>query len=342
MLEIQHDYSLQKLNTFGLDIAAKEYIKYDSVDELKTILKQKNPFALPALILGGGSNLLFKEDFRGTVLHSFIKGIEVVEETTDEVLVRAGAGEEWDSLVQWAVDHTFYGLENLSLIPGHVGAAPVQNIGAYGVEIKDVFERAEGVWLASGEDFKIEASQMEFDYRHSIFKGDLKGKVILTHLFFRLKKKGVLHLDYGSVREAVKNLGETSLQNVREAIIQIRSSKLPDPSVLGNAGSFFKNPIISHAHFMKLKEQFSEIPYYLLSNSDQVKIPAGWLIQECGWKGKSLGEAAVHDKQALVLINKGGATGDDLIQLALQIENDVLSRFSIQLEKEVTVISSSI
>ncbi len=342
MLEIKHDYSLQKLNTFGLDIVAKEYIKYDSVDELKAILKQQNTIALPALILGGGSNLLFKEDFKGAVLHSFIKGMEVVEETTDEVLVRAGAGEEWDSLVQWAVDHAFYGLENLSLIPGHVGAAPVQNIGAYGVEIKDVFERAEGVWLASGEDFKIEASQMKFDYRYSIFKGDLKEKVILTHLFFRLKKKGVLHLDYGSVRDAVNILGETSLQNVREAIIQIRSSKLPDPSVLGNAGSFFKNPIISNEHFMKLKQQFSEIPYYLLSNSDQVKIPAGWLIQECGWKGKSLGEAAVHDKQALVLINKGGATGDDIIQLALRIENDVLSRFSIQLEKEVTVISSSI
>jgi len=342
MIEKHYGYSLQKLNTFGLDIVAKEYIKYYSVEELRETLKQRNPFAEPVLILGGGSNLLFKDDFKGVVLHSFIKGIEVVEETDEEVVIRVGAGEEWDDLVQWAVSHAFYGLENLSLIPGHVGAAPVQNIGAYGVEVKDVFEKAEGVWLDSGEFFQMEASQMKFDYRYSIFKGDLKGKVILTHLFFRLKKNGSLNLEYGSVRDAVKNIGEISLQNVREAIIQIRSSKLPDPSVLGNAGSFFKNPIVSNAHFTRLKEQFLEIPYYLLPNSDEVKIPAGWLIQECGWKGKSIGEAAVHDKQALVLINKGGASGNDLIQLALQIENDVLSRFSIQLEKEVTVISSSI
>lgn len=342
MIEIHHDYSLQKLNTFGLNITAKEYIKYNSLKGLKTTLKQRIPFTEPVLILGGGSNLLFENDFDGVVLHSFIKGIEVVDETADEVLIRVGAGEDWDNFVQWTVNSAFYGLENLSLIPGHVGAAPVQNIGAYGVEVKDVFEKAEGVWLNSGEAFSIEASQMQFGYRYSIFKGDLKGKVILTHLFFRLKKNGLLNLEYGSVRDAVKKIGEVSLQNVREAIIQIRSSKLPDPSVLGNAGSFFKNPLVSNAHFTKLKEQFPEIPYYLLPNSDQVKIPAGWLIQECGWKGRSMGEAAVHDKQALVLINKGDATGKDLIQLALKIENNVLSRFSIQLEKEVSVVSSSI
>lgn len=342
MIEMHSNYALQKLNTFGLSVIAKEYIKYDSVKELQNTLRQRTPFTEPVLILGGGSNLLFKDDFQGVVLHSFIKGIEVVEQTANEVLIRVGAGVEWDDFVEWTVNHEFYGLENLSLIPGHVGAAPVQNIGAYGVEVKDVFERAEGVWLESGDVFEIEASQMEFDYRYSIFKGELKDKVVLTYLFFRLKKEGILNLDYGSVEESVKNLGEVSLKNVRKAIIQIRSSKLPDPSVIGNAGSFFKNPIVSKVHFMKLKESFPEMPYYILQNSDQVKIPAGWLIQECGWKGKSLGEAAVHDKQALVLINKGGATGRDLIRLALQIENDVFERFSIQLEKEVTVISSSI
>lgn len=342
MIEMHSNYALQKLNTFGLSVIAKEYIKYDSVKELQNTLRQRTPFTEPVLILGGGSNLLFKDDFQGVVLHSFIKGVEVVEQTANEVLIRVGAGVEWDDFVEWTVNHEFYGLENLSLIPGHVGAAPVQNIGAYGVEVKDVFERAEGVWLESGDVFEIEASQMEFDYRYSIFKGELKDKVVLTYLYFRLKKEGKLNLDYGSVQETVKNLGEVSLKNVRKAIIQIRSSKLPDPSVIGNAGSFFKNPIVSKVHFVKLKELFSELPYYILQNSDQVKIPAGWLIQKCGWKGKSLGEAAVHDKQALVLINKGGATGSDLIRLALQIENDVFERFSIQLEKEVTVISSSI
>lgn len=342
MVEIKHDFSLKELNTFGLDVVAKEYIRYSSLDELRKTLQQKRLYSEPLLILGGGSNLLFEGDFNGVVLHSNIKGIEVVCESQNEVIVRAGAGEEWDGLVKWAVDQGFYGLENLSLIPGHVGAAPVQNIGAYGVEVKDVFEKATGVWIESGDDFSIELPQMQFDYRFSIFKGELKNRVVLSHVYFRLKKEGSLYLDYGSVREAVEKLGGATLSNVRKAVIEIRQSKLPDPKVLGNAGSFFKNPIVPNFHFLKIKKEYPHMPFYLQPSSDQVKIPAGWLIEQCGWKGKSLGQSAVHDKQALVLVNRGGATGNELVQLALAIEKDVKKHFDIELEKEVTVISSSI
>ncbi len=340
MIDIKTNFSLKEFNTFGLDVRADKYVKYDTKSDLKNYLKTtklKKPF----LILGGGSNLLFDGDYNGVVLHSFINHIRIVKENEESVLICVGAGVEWDALVSWSIDNNFYGIENLSYIPGSVGAAPVQNVGAYGVEIKDVFFKVDGLIVANGDDISLDYSQMRFGYRDSIFKNKMKDRVIITDVYLRLLKNGKLNLDYGSVNEHVQNHGGPTLQNVRYAINAIRMSKLPDPQELANAGSFFKNPIISNSAFEKIKAEYPYVPHYIMKDHS-VKIPAAWLIETCGWRGKEEGNVAVHEDQALVIINKGDADGLEILKFAKKIEEDVRKKFSIKLEKEITVVSSSI
>jgi UDP-N-acetylmuramate dehydrogenase len=338
MINYQEHISLKPFNTFGLDVEASKYFRYSEAEELVEYLKLGNLNNSPFLVLGGGSNLLFVSDFNGIVIHSGILGIDVVDESPDGVVVAAGAGVEWDHLVAWSVEQGLSGIENLSLIPGSVGASPVQNIGAYGVELKDVFFKAEGIYIETGEPFTISAQGCEFDYRYSVFKGPLKNKVVITRVLFKLSRKPSLKLEYGSVMDEVQKLGGPSLQNIRKAIIQIRSSKLPDPAQFGNAGSFFKNPMVNRTHFLSLKERFADMPFYETGDANKVKIPAGWLVEKAGWKGKSKGRAGVHHQQALVLVNLGGATGQEIVDLALEIESDVQKIFGVSLEKEVNVI----
>ncbi|TCO09348.1 UDP-N-acetylmuramate dehydrogenase [Natronoflexus pectinivorans] len=337
-MKILSNFSLKHLNTFGIDASADRYIFYTSEDELKHIIDSDQIRDVPILILGGGSNLLFVSNFNGVVLHSGIQGIEKIQENNQEVIIKVGAGVVWDHLVNWSVENGFYGLENLSIIPGNVGAAPVQNIGAYGVEVKDVIEKVEGLYLNDASHFVIPGNECQFDYRQSIFKTSLKGEVVITNVYFRLKKQPGFILDYGSLVDEVNKLGETTLENVRQAVIKIRQSKLPDPEEFGNAGSFFKNPVISFTQFLNLQKSFPEIPHFILGKNSLVKIPAGWLIEKCGWKGKSIGNAGVHHKQALVLVNLGNASGNEIVELAERIENDVFYAFSIKLEREVNVV----
>ncbi|ASB50545.1 UDP-N-acetylmuramate dehydrogenase [Alkalitalea saponilacus] len=337
-MKILSNYSLKHLNTFGIDANADKYIFYTSEDELKSIIESDQVRDIPVLILGGGSNLLFVSDFNGVVLHSGIHGVEKVQDNDQEVTIRVGSGVVWDDLVRWSVDNGFYGLENLSIIPGNVGAAPVQNIGAYGVEVKDVIDKVEGLYLKDASHFVISRDECQFDYRQSIFKTSLKGEVVITYVYFRLKKQPGFILDYGSLIDEVNKLGEITLENVRQAVINIRQSKLPDPEEFGNAGSFFKNPVISFTQFLDLQNSFPGIPYFIMEENSLVKIPAGWLIEKCGWKGKSIGNAGVHHKQALVLVNLGNASGNEIIELAERIETDVFNAFSIKLEREVNVV----
>jgi UDP-N-acetylmuramate dehydrogenase len=338
MLITELKKSLKKLNTFGLDVSAEKYCAYDNEEELISLVKSGGLTGKQVLVLGGGSNLLFTKDYTGIVVHSRIDGIRIAEDTDSDAVVCAGAGVEWDALVEWCVENKLGGIENLSLIPGSVGASPVQNIGAYGVELQDVFEKLEGIWLDSGESFTFTRKDCDFGYRYSIFKGPLKDKAIITQVYLRLNRNPVFKLDYGAVRATVEQLGDVSLENIRKAIVEIRSSKLPDPDILGNAGSFFKNPVITADHFAALQSSFPEVPFYLTDDVDRIKVPAGWLIEKAGWKGKSIGNAGVHHEQALVLVNKGGATGAEILELATAIEKDIKRLFRIGLEREVNVI----
>ncbi|TAJ05783.1 UDP-N-acetylmuramate dehydrogenase [Marinilabiliaceae bacterium JC017] len=336
-MQIYEDYSLKEYNTFGIDVRCKHFITCTSQTDLQKLITEKPVPLHPTLIIGGGSNLLFTKPYEGTVIHPVISGIAVVNETKDQVFVEAGAGIVWDDLVGWCVDHDYYGIENLSLIPGHVGASPVQNIGAYGTEVKDCIHEVKGIFLESGEFFSMTREECQFGYRQSIFKKALKGKTIITSVVFKLDKQPVYNLTYGHLKEQVEKLGSVTLQNIRKAIIDVREAKLPDHTVIGNAGSFFKNPVISATLFNKLQTLNPQVPHYP-ADEGQVKVPAGWLIEKSGWKGKSLGKAGVHADQALVLINKGGASGRDIISLAETIERDVFNQFNIHLEREVNVI----
>lgn len=338
MIELQENVSLKNYNTFGFDVKTRWYYRYTEINELIELIKNEKNKTVPLLVLGGGSNILLTSDFQGVVLHSAILGIDIVDESGDDVIVAVGAGVEWDSLVSWSVENGLGGLENLSLIPGSVGASPVQNIGAYGVELKDVFFKAEGVYIESGELFNISAQGCEFGYRYSVFKGPLKNKAIITRVLFKLSRKPVFKLDYGTVRDEVNRMGGASLKNIRNAIVKIRNSKLPDITIFGNAGSFFKNPLIPGSQLNLLKIKFPDIPFYEAEPAEMVKVPAGWLIEKAGWKGKSIGKAGVHHQQALVLVNLGGANGRDILNLAQKIESDVKQLFNIDLEREVNVV----
>ena len=327
------NYSLLNLNTFGMDVKAKRYVEYGSEDELKTLIPTLSGVVLH---MGGGSNLLFKGDFDGIVLHSAIKGIEVVEETADVVLVRVGAGEVWDDFVAWAVEHGYGGVENLSLIPGEVGASAVQNIGAYGVEAKDVIALVEAMELSNGQKRIFGNLECDYAYRQSIFKNQLKGKYAITYVTYRLQKQPALKMEYGNIKAVLGEKENLTIADIRQAIIDIRNAKLPDSKVQGNAGSFIMNPVVSREKFLSIQKDYPQMPYYEVEGG--VKIPAGWMIDQCGWKGKSLGRAGVHDKQALVLVNLGGATSDEIITLCDTICQDVREKFGIDIHPEVNLI----
>lgn len=337
-MTISKHVSLLPFNTFGIDVKTDYLVEYSSVEELSAILKSELVTSSRLLHVGSGSNLLFLNDFDGVVLHSQLKSIDLL--TTDEqsVYVEVGAGVAWDDFVDFAVKKGWGGVENLSLIPGETGAAAVQNIGAYGVEVQSVIDRVKTVEVESGEIREFSNAECEYGYRESIFKTMLKGKYIVTSVVFRLECVPTFTLDYQHLEDEVRKNGDLSLANVRQTIIAIRQSKLPDPAVQGNAGSFFMNPVIPKSLFVQLQSQFPEMPHYYVSETDE-KVPAAWLIDKCGWKGKQIGKAAVHDKQALVLVNKGGATGAEIVFLAEQIQLSVKEKFGIELRPEVNYIS---
>lgn len=337
-MKITKDYSLLPHNTFGMDVKASLFIEYGSVEELKDLFRRYALKDARWLHIGAGSNLLFTGDYPGIILHSCIRGFEVVSEDAEAVIVRVGAGEVWDDFVAYAVSNEWYGAENLSLIPGEVGASAVQNIGAYGVEAKDLIVEVETIEVATGKERVFRNEECGYAYRESVFKLSLKRRHVLTHVSFRLKKSPSYHLDYGNVRAELEKRGcELSLANVRQTIIDIRKAKLPDPKIQGNAGSFFMNPIVPRAQFEALLQTYPLMPHYEV-DADRVKIPAAWMIDRCGWKGKQSGRAGVHDKQALVLVNLGGATGHEIIQLAEEIRNSVLMKFGISISPEVNYI----
>ena len=332
---MEQKYSLLSHNTFGIDVSAARFLEYASVDELQRLI-DSGQVTSPYLHIGGGSNLLFTKDYEGTVLHSRIEGVEVVDETDDDIVVRVGAGVVWDDFVDYCVKHNWYGAENLSLIPGEVGASAVQNIGAYGVEVKDLIVRVETLNI-EGKERVYDISECGYSYRDSIFKRPANKSVFVTYVSFKLSKKEYYTLDYGTIRRELEKYPTVTLETVRRVIIAIREEKLPDPRVMGNAGSFFMNPIVSRIKFEALQEEYPHMPFYEI-DADRIKIPAGWMIDQCGWKGKALGPAAVHDKQALVLVNRGGARGADVMALSDAVRASVREKFGIDIHPEVNFI----
>lgn len=336
---IQNKFSLLQHNTFGIDVKAKSYTTFSSTKELKKILSSNDVKGKQKLILGGGSNILFTKDFDGVVLKNRIKGIEVEKENDEFVWVKANAGESWDDLVQYAITNGYGGIENLSLIPGSVGAAPMQNIGAYGVEIKDVFFELEAMHIDTTDEVRFTKKRCLFGYRDSIFKNFYKDQYVITNVTLRLTKKPILNLSYGAIQTELHAMGiyTPNINAVSKAICKIRESKLPNPKVIGNCGSFFKNPIVSKDKFDALKIEFPEIASYKLSKS-QVKLAAGWLIDNAGWKGKTIGNCGVHKDQALVLVNNGGANGADVFKLSEDIMADIKTKYDVALEREVNIL----
>ena len=328
-----NDYSLLKHNTFGMDVRAERFIEYVSEEELISILPLLHEHRF--LHIGGGSNILFCGNYDGIILHSAIAGISVVAEDEASVSVKVGAGVQWDDFVSYAVEKGWSGAENLSLIPGEVGASAVQNIGAYGVEAKDLIENVETIDLTDGTRRVFLNAECGYCYRKSIFKNELKVRYAVTYVTYRLSKVFQPKIDYGNVREKLQGK-ELTPENVRNVVIDIRQSKLPDPEVTGNAGSFFMNPVVSLEKYEALKTENPDMPHYIVDGG--VKIPAGWLIEKCGWKGKSLGRAGVCPNQALVLINLGGATGSDIVALSNAVCQSVSEKFGISISPEVNII----
>lgn len=333
-MELKYHEPLRSYHTFGLDARTRVLADCCSADELREALRRASP---PVLVLGGGSNVLFKGDFDGWIIRPRILGVELLEQTGTMVRIRAGAGEEWDSFVAWCVEQEYYGLENLSLIPGTVGASPIQNIGAYGVEAGHYIHSVEGIRIDSGEPFMLSARECRFGYRNSIFKQEYAHQCIITHVTFELSRVLSNNLSYSSVRDKVMELGGVTGLNIRKAIIAIRESKLPDPKVLGNAGSFFKNPEVDAAFAHQLLTHYPGMPVYPL-DAKRAKLAAGWLIEQCGLKGYRYGAAGVHALQALVLVNYGGATGALILEVAQTVIDAVQSKFGIRLEMEVNVV----
>ncbi len=328
--------SLRSFNTFGIEAHTEELIEITSVLQLRTVLKK---ITHPFYILGGGSNILLLNDLKGVVLKMSIPGIQIERDFKHAVYLSAGAGVNWHQLVLFAVKNNLGGLENLSLIPGTVGASPMQNIGAYGVEIKDIFHRLEAVEIATGKSKIFRKQALAFGYRNSIFKNKLKGKYIITKVWFKLSKPPHrLHLSYGAIKTVLAGAGieNPTIQDISNAVIKIRSEKLPDPEEIGNAGSFFKNPVIKKKLFAELYEQYPDIPHYPQSDGT-IKLPAAWLIERCGWKGKRVGNTGTHVRQALVLVNYGNAKGAEIYTLAQEIQESVCQKFKISLEMEVNI-----
>lgn len=321
-------------NTFGIEVFADTLIEFESEEELREALLIAKA---PVLTIGGGSNLLFMNDFHGTLLHSVIKGIEIVDNKEEYVLIQVGSGVVWDDFVAFCTERELWGAENLTAIPGEVGASAVQNIGAYGAEAKDIITEVRTVSVADGSTRVFTNDECEYGYRESVFKNELKGKYIVTYVTYKLSRKPLPNIGYGSLKESVEHLGNVTLPNIRIAVMQTRRSKLPDPKVLGNAGSFFMNPVISEELFQTIARKYPDIPSYPAGDGMR-KVPAGWLIERCGWKGRALGKAAVHDRQALVLVNLGGATGADVKALADAVTGSVYDEFNIRLRTEVNYI----
>ena len=329
----QHNYSLKNNNTFGIDCRAAEFIEYDSVEDLQRVIPELK--GRRVLHIGGGSNLLFTGDFPGVVLHSRIKGIDILDETDETVVIRVGAAEVWDDLVAYAVKNGWNGIENLSLIPGETGAAAVQNIGAYGTEVKDVILSVETLSLENGKMRTFSNAECGYAYRQSVFKKSLKGQYAVISVTMRLSKQFSPNVGYGNIRQALEGR-ELTAANVRQAIIDIRNQKLPDPKVTGNAGSFFVNPVVDADKFNDLRQQYPDMPYYEVEGG--FKIPAGWLIEQAGWKGRALGRAAVHDRQALVIVNLGGASAAEIVRLSERVRKDVFSKFGVSISPEVNFV----
>lgn len=324
------DYSLLHHNSFGLDVKARKFVEYENIHELQHFLFTHDS-SEPLLHIGGGNNLLFTKDFEGTVLHSAIKGFEEIGRDGHDVHIRLGAAMTWDRVIESTLRRGYFGLENLSSIPSEVGAAVVQNIGAYGAEIKDFVESVEAVSLTTGEVHEFSNEDCGFAYRHSNFKGPWRGQYAVTHVTLKLSLDFKPNLSYHTLADHAS--GKINATDLREMIVELRSTKLPDPKVLGNAGSFFMNPVVSRETYERISRDYPTVPHYSMPNG--VKIPAGWLIEKCGWKGKTMGRAAVYSKQALVLVNMGGATPQDIVSLAEAVCADVKSKFDIQLESEV-------
>lgn len=322
-------------NTFGLDVKAGRWLEYASVEELKALIAE-GQISSPYLHVGSGSNLLFLGDFEGTVLHSAIRSIELVNQDAEKVWLRVGAGVIWDDFVAYCVERGYYGAENLSLIPGEVGASAVQNIGAYGVEVKDLISCVETVDV-HGDRRVFGVEECGYAYRNSVFKRPDMKSFFVTHVTFALNKAEQYTLNYGTIRQELEKYPQIDLATVRQVIVSIRESKLPDPKVLGNAGSFFMNPIVTRTKYETLLQEYPSMPSYQV-DATHVKIPAGWMIEQCGWKGKSLGNAAVHDKQALVLVNCGGATGADIVALSDAVRAAVREKFGVEIHPEVNMI----
>jgi len=335
-MKIQQNISLKSFNTFGINVKAKQFVEITSMEELKQVLVLTKDF----FILSGGSNILLLKDMDKLVVHLNTKGIEVVQQTGDHVFVKVQAGENWHQFVLWCMDHHYGGIENLSLIPGNVGTSPIQNIGAYGVELKDVMFETEALKIGTMKLNNFSNQDCEFGYRNSVFKNKLKDQFIITSVTFKLTKKvHNLNSSYGAIQsELVKNnIKSPSIKDISNAVITIRQSKLPDPNEIGNSGSFFKNPVITITNFKDLQKKYPDVPHYIISK-DEIKVPAGWLVEQCGFKGKRYGDAGVHKKQALVLVNYGNATGEEIWTLSKKIQKTVLKTFEINLEAEVNII----
>ncbi|MBE9466072.1 UDP-N-acetylmuramate dehydrogenase [Dyadobacter subterraneus] len=336
---MQENVSLRQFNTFGLESRAQFFEEAESTEALTDIIKNPALKEIPKFILGGGSNVLFTQNINALVIKIAIKGIELIKEDQDYVWLHVGAGEKWHDFVMYCVDHNYAGVENLSLIPGTIGAAPMQNIGAYGVEIKDVVETVEAISIETAEMRTFSKEECLFGYRESIFKHALKGKLIITGVVFRLNKKPVYHVEYGDIQKtlAEMNVETPTIKAISEAVIRIRESKLPDPAKIGNAGSFFKNPEISTSQFDRLKSDFPNLPGYP-TTPGFIKVPAGWLIEQAGWKGYREGEIGVHARQALVLVNYGGGSGAEIKALSEKIQKSVQDKFGVSLSAEVNFV----
>jgi UDP-N-acetylmuramate dehydrogenase len=337
-MEIQSNFSLKNYNTFGIEAKANQFLAVKNVGELKAVLEQKK--SEKKFILGGGSNMLLTKNIEALVIHVDLKGKKIVKETEDYVWVESQAGENWHEFVLWTIDQNFGGLENMSLIPGNVGTTPVQNIGAYGTEIKDIFVTCEAISIDNQEMRTFSKEECHFGYRESVFKNEEKDNYIITSVIFKLTKRNhKINISYGDISTelAKKNITNPTLKEISNAVIAIRQSKLPDPKELGNSGSFFKNPILLKTDFEKIHQKFPEMKYYEISETE-VKVPAGWLIEQTGFKGKRFGDAGVHKNQALVLVNYGNATGQEILNLSREVQQTVFDTFGINIEAEVNII----
>lgn len=339
-MKLLHHHSLKNLHSFGIDCFAENFCEIHSMEDLNELAKEIHTLPHPYLFLGGGSNILFRADFSGTIIKISLLGKQILQENEKEVFIYCAAGENWHSIVEWSVQNGWGGIENLALIPGNCGAVPIQNIGAYGVEICQHLQNVHWFELSSQTEKIITNEQCDFGYRDSIFKRDLKGKGIIMGITLRLSKTHTPHYNYADVQKELetRKIVQPTINDIFDAVVQIRLRKLPNPKEIGNAGSFFKNPIISSIQFSQLQSQYPEIPHYPQSDG-QVKIPAGWLIEKAGWKGFRNGDAGVSPKQALVLINYGNAVGEDIFRLSQNILDDIHNKFNIQLEREVNIMA---